>query len=123
MLRVRKIADGAKNAVFEVAVSGDGDLEWSTVCDIRTLKNPTPKRVRIDEIYYALSDKVEVQIAWHHPDGERHALMPLAGRGRFAWPDTQPSAPDGEHTGSIEIRTIGLQSGQLVYLMFDLTKQ
>lgn len=123
MLRVRKVMDGSKNVVFEVVISGEEkDLDWKTVVDISEL-SPLPKRVRIDEIYYALSDKVEVQVAWHHPKGKRHELMPLAGRGRFAWPDTPPSAPDGEHTGNIEIRTVGLQKGQLVYLMFDMAKQ
>ena len=124
MLRVRKPTDGAKNAVFEVVVSGmSKDLDWTTVVDISQLTNPACKRVRIDEIYYAISDKVEVQIAWHHPDSERHELMPLAGRGRFAWPDSAPSAPLGDHTGNLEIRTIGLKAGQLAYLLFDMTKQ
>lgn len=123
MLRVRKPTDGPKNAVFEVVVSGMGkDLDWATVVDISEL-SPACKRVRIDEIYYAVSDKVEVQIAWHHSGGDRHELMPLAGRGRLAWPDSAPSAPTADHSGNIEIRTIGLKPGQLVYLMFDLTKQ
>lgn len=132
MLRVRALTDGAKNAAVEVVVRGDPpkgaktsaapDLGWTTVVDLSTLKS-SPRRARIDEIYYAISDKVEVQIAWHHPSSERHELMPLAGRGRFAWPETAPSAPDGEHSGNIEIRTIGLQPGQLVYLLFDMTKQ
>lgn len=139
MFRVRALNDGAKNAAIEVVVRGDAplkgdasaksakasattDLDWTTVVDIAEL-SAKPKRVRIDEIYYALSDKVEVQVAWHHPGGERHELMPLGGRGRFAWPDQAPSAPAGDHSGNIEIRTIGLQPGQLVYLLFDLTKQ
>lgn len=123
MLRVRKPTDGPKNAAVEIIVSNqDGDLDWTSVVDISTFR-PCPKRVRIDEIYYALSDKVEVQLAWNHPNGERHELMPLAGRGRFSFACTQPSAPDGEHSGNIEIRTIGLQPGQLVYLLFDMTKQ
>jgi hypothetical protein len=127
MLRVRALTDGAKNATVEVVVRGDKpvsttDLNWTTVVDLAQLK-AAPRRARIDEIYYAVSDKVEVQIAWHHPSGERHELMPLGGRGRFAWPDVSPSAPDGEHSGNIEIRTIGLQPGQLVYLLFDMTKQ
>ena len=132
MLRVRALTDGAKNAAVEVVVRGDpikgnkegktSDLDWSVVVDLASLKG-APRRARIDEIYYATSEKVEVQIAWHHPSSERHELMPLSGRGRFAWPDVSPSAPDGDHTGNIEIRTIGLQPGQLVYLLFDLTKQ
>ena len=129
MLRVRALTDGAKNATVEVVLSGEAakgktaaDLDWSVVVDLASLKG-SPRRARIDEIYYAVSDKVEVQIAWHHPTGERHELMPLGGRGRFAWPDVSPSAPEGEHTGNIEIRTIGLQPGQLVYLLFDMTKQ
>jgi len=123
MLRVQTPTDGAKNAAVEVIVSDTKDLPWTTVVDLLKLKSPNPKRVRIDEIYYAISDKVEVQIAWHHPDGDRHELMPLAGRGRFCFAATQPSAPTGDHSGNIEIRTIGLQPGQLVYLMFDMTKQ
>lgn len=122
MLNVKKTTDGPKNAVFEVVVS-DCDLPWSTVVDLSKL-SPTPKRVRIDEIYYALSEKVEVQVAWHHPNDERQAFLPLGGRGRIAWPDHNgPSAPTEDHSGCIEIRTIGLKQGQLVYLMFDLTKQ
>lgn len=124
MLSVRVLADGAKSAVFEVVVSNTtGDLGWTTVVDLSALKKPAAKRVRIDEIFYAISDKAEVQLAWHHPDGQRFPLMPLAGRGRFAWPEVQPSAPEGDHTGNIEIRTIGLQPGQLAYLLFDLVKQ
>lgn len=124
MHRVRALTDGAKNAAIEVSVNGNGgDLDWTTVVDIAKL-SANPKRVRIDEIYFAVSDKVEVQIAWHHPKGERYEMMPLAGRGRFAFGCVQPSAPDKtDHSGSIEIRTIGLQKGQLAYLLFDLTKQ
>jgi hypothetical protein len=123
MTSVRVLADGAKSAVFEVVVSDVSDIGWTTVVDLAKIKSPAVKRVRIDEIFYALSDKVEVQIAWHHPNGERHLLMPLGGRGRFAWPEVQPSAPGDEHTGNIEIRTIGLKAGLMAYLMFDLVKQ
>lgn len=123
MTSVRVLADGAKSAVFEVVVSDASDLAWTTVVDLESLKKPSAKRVRIDEIFYAISDKVEVQIAWHHPNGARHLLMPLGGRGRFAWPEVQPSAPGDEHTGNIEIRTIGLRAGALAYLLFDLVKQ
>lgn len=132
MIRVRALTDGAKNAAVEVVVSGESpkgakstmttDIPWTVAVDIAKL-NHNPKRVRIDEIYYAVSDKVEVQIAWHHPGGERHEMFPLGGRGRLAFPAVQPSAPDGEHTGNIEIRTVGMQPGQLVYLLFDLSKQ
>jgi len=133
MLRVRALTDGAKNAAIEVVVRGDkpkgnkegatSDLDWSVAIDLSTL-NHNPRRARIDEIYYAVSDKVEVQLAWHHPKSQRHEFLPLGGRGRIAFPAYQPSAPDGEdHTGNLEIRTIGLQPGQLVYLLFDLTKQ
>jgi len=130
MIRVRALNDGAKNAAIEVVVRGDPakgakggvDIDWSVVVDIAKL-NHSPKRIRIDEVHYALSDKVEAQVAWHHPGDERHELFPLGGRGRLAFPEYQPSAPEGDHTGSIEIRTVGLQPGQLVYLLFDLTKQ
>ena len=123
MIRVSAHSDGAKNVHCEVVVSDTSDIEWTTVVDLQKL-NFRPKRVRIDEIYYALSDKVEVQVAWHHPAGERYELLPLAGRGRLAFNCLSPSAPkESDHSGNIEIRTIGLQPGQLVYLMFDLTKQ
>ena len=72
MLRVRALTDGAKNAAIEVVVRGKPpkgaktsatpDIGWTTVVDLSTLKS-TPRRARIDEIYYAISNKVEVQIA------------------------------------------------------------
>jgi len=135
MLRVRALTDAAKNAAVEVVVRGEAskptkanpegksaDLDWTVVVDLSKL-NHAPKRARIDEIYYALSEKVEVQIAWHHPNEERLELLPLSGRGRLGFPAAAPTASAGDHTGNIEIRTIGLQPGQLVYLLFDLTKQ
>jgi hypothetical protein len=123
MLRVRKTGDGSKNAVFEVVVSGDKDLAWTTVVRVDEM-SPRPKRARIDGIHYALSDKVEVQLAWHHPKGARHAFLPLGGRGKIAWDDNHPGAPvDEEFSGDIEIRTVGLKPGGLVYLMLDMTKQ
>lgn len=126
MIRSTPTTDGAKNATVEVVVSDlPADIPWTTVVDLEKFSSPTPRRVRIDEIYYAVSDKAEVQVAWHHADGERNVLLPLAGRGRIAWPDHNgPSTPQGKgHSGSIEIRTIGLKKDQLVYLMFDLMKQ
>jgi hypothetical protein len=123
--RVRPLNDGAKNSAVEVSISLSEDMDWTPVVDLSKLGG-THRRVRIDEIYYAISDKVEVQLAWHHPDGERYEFMPLAGRGRFAFNCVQPSAPsepnDG-HSGNIEIRTIGAHADTLVYLLFDLTKQ
>jgi len=122
-VRVRALNDGAKNSAVEVAASLDADLDWTVVVDMAKL-NGAPHRVRIDEIYYAVSDKVEVQLAWHHASGERYMFMPLAGRGRFAFACTSLSPPElHDGTGNIEIRTRGAKPGDLAYLIFDLTKQ
>lgn len=77
---VRIVHDGARNT--SVQIVGRAPLGWSTIIDLDKLQ-PRPKEVRLDAVYYAISDKTEVQLAWACDEEGREPFLPLGGRGKI----------------------------------------
>lgn len=84
-LSAKVTSSGVKNATVQVqgvcrSLGGFGP-EWVSVIALRDLPNPAP-HLRIDAIYHALAEGLEIQLAWRNGT-ELQPIMPLAGRGRI----------------------------------------
>ena len=116
---VKIVHDGARNA--SVQVTGSGLFDWRTAVDLESLK-PVPREVRLDAVYHAISERVEVQLAWHAEGSERLAFLPLGGRGKVDFGEVtgvHNNAPG--KTGHIEIRAIGENTEGIFTLILDLS--
>lgn len=113
--------DGARNAVVKITGWGERDEgEWDTLLDLETL-SPRPKVVKVDAVYYALSEGVEIQLAWEGK--ERHPFLPLSGRGRIDYSEVGGlSNTADEPTGHIEFRVLGAKPNALYSIVLDLSK-
>lgn len=83
-LRTRMVHEGSKNASLQIqAANVDGEFspEWVSIIAMRDL-SPSAKTLRIDAVYHAISEGLEVQFAWRSGK-EIQPIMPLAGRGRI----------------------------------------
>lgn len=116
---IKTVHDGARNA--SVQIIGSGLIDWTRVVRIESL-SPQPIEVRVDAVYYAVSDKAEVQFAWHaEPEGQ--PFLPLSGRGKIDF-----SEVSGIHNtakgklGNIDLRVIGENPAPLWTIVLDLSK-
>lgn len=112
--------DGARNAVVKVTGWGEREEVWDNLLDLETLK-PRPATVKIDAVYFALSEGVEIQLAWEGK--ERHPFLPLSGRGRIDYSEVGGLTNTAdEPTGHVEFRVIGAKPNSLYSLVLDLSK-
>lgn len=117
---VKIVHDGARNA--SIQVTGHGHCEWRTVVDLSAL-DPLPREVRVDAVYYAVSEGMEIQLAWHAGEGVRVPFLPLGGRGKVDFSEVSGvhnNAPG--KTGHIELRSIGKNPEGIYTLVLDLSK-
>lgn len=118
-ITLKVVHDGARNA--SIQVTGQGLCDWRTVVDLDGL-DPRPKEIRLDAVYYAVSDRMEVQLAWH-ADGGRTPFLPLGGRGKVDFGEIS-----GIHnnavgkTGHVELRAVGENTEGIFTLVLDLSK-
>jgi len=74
---------GSKNVHVQVnGVVDGGGLDWQTLIAVKDFH---ASGLRLDAVSYALSDKLEVLLAWDKDvEGEEpHVFLPLNGRGRL----------------------------------------
>ena len=122
-LQFKKVHDGARNT--SIQITGSGFHEWTLVVDISKLV-PVPREVRVDAVYYMLSDGLEVQLAWHAEE-ERLPFLPLAGRGRIDFSEVAGLHNNAEgKTGNLELRAIPtgklLEHAPIFTIVLDLSK-
>lgn len=79
LTQVKLTHDGTKNAAVQVV--GHGPIEWDLLLTLDDF-TPKPKDFRLDAVYYALTEGVEVQLAWEGLEGP-FPFLPLSGRGRI----------------------------------------
>lgn len=85
-LYVRELAGSSltsKNVHVQVSGWVDGDMiDWRLLVKASDFNT---KSLRLDAVHYALSDKIEVLLAWDkNVEGEEpHVFLPLNGRGRL----------------------------------------
>ena len=116
---VKIVHDGSKNT--SIQVTGQGKYDWITVVDLNKL-NPVPREVRVDAVYYAVSEGMEVQFAWHS-DLKRVPFLPLGGRGRIDFGEISGIHNNAKgKTGHIEMRTQGLSKDGIFTVILDLSK-
>ena len=118
-LTVKIVHDGARNA--SVQLTGSGCCGWREVLRMPDL-SPLPREVRIDAVYYAVSDGLEVQFAW--AGEERQPFLPVSGRGRVDFGEVS-----GLHNtaltknGNLEMQVIGPASKDKIFtIVLDLSK-
>lgn len=82
-LSSRIIGSGIKNANVQVQgwASTEFGSDWFDVLALENLSHPC-KTVRLDAVYHAIAEGLEIQLAWRSAD-ELQPIMPLAGRGRL----------------------------------------
>ena len=121
MPQIRITHDGPRNAA--VQINGQGSTDgWVKVVDTNTLR-PAPHKVKVDAVYYAVSDKVEVQFAWHSLSGQRVPFLPLGGRGKIDYAEVSGLVNLAEdQTGDIEMRVLAEREDQIYTLVLDLSK-
>jgi hypothetical protein len=117
-LQTKLIHDGMKNASLQV--TGWAPFSWTVLLDVDTME-PRPKDIRVDAVYYCMSDKTEVQLAWGAiPAEARMAFLPLGGRGRIDFSEVSGlhnMAPSP--SGHIDIQAFG---EGLFTIVLDLSK-
>lgn len=119
--------DGNKNIHVQVngyLEAGDQFLEWSPIAS-----PPDGKLFRVDILDFAVSDKVEVLLAWNNPGGkEYHVFLPLIGRGRLDFDHVQGlrCTTDRPGSGGILVMARALEDApfhRYFTLAIDLTTQ
>ena len=121
MNRFAKIThDGPRNAAIQI--TGSGLSDWVTVVDTQKLR-PVPRKIRLDAVYYAVSDGLEVQLAWHSLLG-RLPFLPLSGRGKIDFGEVSGLVNTTEdESGHIEMRVTGAAGKDKIYsIILDLSK-
>ena len=112
--------DGPRNAAIQI--TGQGGLEWTIVVDT-SLLTPKPHKVKVDAIYYAVSDGAEVQFAWHSKSDDRVPFLPVGGRGKVDYGEISGVVNVAEdQTGHIEMRVLADSQTQIYTLVLDLSK-
>ena len=72
--------NGSVNASLQVqGIPERGDSDWYSVLKLSDLTH-TPKLLRLDAAAWAISEGLEIQVAWRNAS-ELQPLLPLAGRG------------------------------------------
>jgi hypothetical protein len=121
-----KLISGGKNVHYQV----NGNLEPGDYLDWSPLIEVGPEDdLRLDSLVYALSDKLEVLLAWDKEGGgEPHVFLPINGRGTLSF-DTlngiRNTVGDGR-TGHVLISaypTAPHPHRQHFTLMLDFSKQ
>jgi hypothetical protein len=125
ILESKVIAQGSKNVVIQVnggsAVEFNG--EWQMIVTLADL-NHDPHYLRVDAVYHAISEGLEIQLAWKSK-AALQPLMPLAGRGRLDF-----SEVSGVHCfltddfEGIQMRVMGVakNASPSLCLILDLSK-
>ena len=115
--------DGARNAAIQASGMGPASPAWALLVDLSLLE-PTPKKVKVDAVYYAISKDVEVQLSWEGSgEGDPAPLLSLEGRGRIDFAEVsgisnQAAVP----TGNILYRVLGAKNNSMYTLILDLSK-
>ena len=121
VLTVTKTLDGTKNAGVQICGQGLSDSgEWEVVAEARALRT---REIRVDAVYYAICDGVEVQFRWGHK-ADQHPMMALAGRGRIDFSEVAGVVNTGGEgrTGDIEMRVLGTTQESMWMVLLDLSK-
>lgn len=125
ILESKVTTQGSKNAVIQVnggsAVEFNG--EWQMIVTLADL-NHHPRYLRVDAVYHAISEGLEIQLAWKSK-AALQPLMPLAGRGRLDF-----SEVSGVHCfltddfEGIQMRVMGVakNASPSLLLILDLSK-
>lgn len=114
--RTKVVHDGSKNT--SVQISGWAPCSWIVAVNASALI-PIPRDLRIDAVYYAISDGVEVLVGWGDFD-EPQACLPLGGRGRIDFGEVSGLHNTAERPdGNILIQATGKG---LFTLVLDLSK-
>lgn len=108
-LQSRTIGSGSKNAAIQIQGQANSkfDGEWQVAVTLEEL-SPPAKILRLDAIYHAISEGLEIQLAWESDIGEIQVILPIAGRGRIDFAEVS-----GVHTfieGSVKsvmLRVLG----------------
>lgn len=118
-LIVKVTHDGLKNA--SIQITGSRPLDWVDAIRLDGL-TPPPRHVKIDAVYYAVSDGSEVELSWGSV-GAPVPFLPLAGRGKidFAEVGGCHDICDGQGHG-IQIRTRKSTEDVLFTVILDLSK-
>lgn len=115
--------DGARNAVITFFGVGEWSGFWTMAVDLSIL-HPRPIDIKVDAVYYAISEGVEVQFAWESKDKVSHfPFLPLSGRGKIDFSEVSGLnniLPD--RTGNLLIRALGTKAQSLFTLVLDLSK-
>ena len=79
----RMIGGGSKNLLLQVQGQCETNFVegWKPVFNMKQLKHPA-NYLRLDAVHYAISEGLELQIAWSNSD-EIEIICPLAGRGKL----------------------------------------
>lgn len=125
---VQIVQEGPRNAVIKVTGELGANLALTTLLDITTLNQggtgPTPTSVRVDYVWFAIQDGLDVLLDWHATSNT--PLMPLAGRGRERFDHfggLQNNAGAGKN-GNIDITVNGWTVGTMVFtIVLELVKQ
>ena len=115
--------DGPRNAAVQII--GYGARVWFPVVRLVDLI-PKPHKVKVDAVYYAVSDKMEVQLAWVTEEN-RTPFLPISGRGKIDFSEVSGLvSPDGDRLFEIEMRVLSESlkepSDQLFAVVLDLSK-
>jgi hypothetical protein len=121
--------DGERNAIVQIC--GPVDLskarEWRTVVAGNSLKGDF-SILKIDHILYALSDGIEVHVAWVNGE-EVSPMLPLAGRGRMDFTECRGltnSSKEHGRQGDIAIKVFAIKDkpiSPLIMVVLELLKQ
>lgn len=119
-IALKVVHDGARNA--SVQITGQGCCDWCAVVDLDKL-DPRPVEVRLDAVYYAVSDQMEVQLAWCVGDSGRFPFLPISGRGKVDFSEVSGIHNNAaKKTGHIELRCIGDNLDGIYTIVLDLSK-
>lgn len=119
-ITVKIVHDGARNT--SIQITGAGSCSWREILCMKDL-SPIPREVRIDAVYYAVSDGQEVQFAWGEAEGQQ-AFLPVSGRGRIDFGEVS-----GIHntalnkTGNLHMQVMGAADLNKIFtIILDLSK-
>ncbi|CAB4120862.1 hypothetical protein UFOVP2_35 [uncultured Caudovirales phage] len=117
-LQTKLIHDGQKNASLQV--TGWAPFTWTVLLDVDKM-DPRPRDIRLDAVYYCMSDKTEIQLAWgSNTDGGRMPFLPLGGRGRIDFAEVSGlHNMSSDPSGHIDIQAFG---EGLFTVVLDLSK-
>lgn len=118
-LAIKKVHDGHRNASIQII--GSRLSSWRTIVDVAEF-TPRPNEVRIDAVYYAVSEGLEVQFAWHS-DKVNQPFLPLSGRGKIDFSEVSGIHNTAEgKSGNLEMRVVGNNPEGIYTILLDVSK-